>query len=328
MKHTIITANSHLSGTDISYLNCYNRLHSVADCSNLDYNTNSFFEFCTMLKKHKESLLSNLSASSKSLVDPRIEEKELSDLWLNVLVEECLNYHEAAGICNKKISPDVCRIVADIMEAEKIASEASGFVPLTHEYLIECSKKTHGHSVSDEMVNQTKLLQCYTKEVEAFIARERLLVREEIRQMYESLCSGAIPMDLLAVENRLRLGKILQPTVTPSDVPVDNKPEVSEEVLSTIRSEIEGLKFNVGTEQWVKGFVLVCSYIRLKVVKPGTYGVEGTLNAYAYWILENVPMVGKVYTHEQLVKVLGKSEPYSANSVKKVLGDDPKEFIR
>ncbi|MBP1613200.1 MAG: hypothetical protein H6Q13_648 [Bacteroidetes bacterium] len=303
-------------------------LLSVTDCLSMNSCTHSFFEFCTVLEKHEKSLLSNLNASAKNLLDIRIEEKELNDLWLNVLVEECLNFYEAGGTCNKNTSVDICRIVHDIMGVEKIAFEAFEFIPPAHGYLAECFKKTHGHRISNEIADQISFLLQYTNLVENFIRRDRLFAKEEMHQMFESLCKGAIPLDVLAVENKLRLGKILELSATPVDLPVGKKQEVSDEVLSAIRSEIEGLKFNASHEYWVKGIVLVCGHMRQMVIEPGKYGVEGTLNAYAYWILENCPLVSEVYTHEQLVKVLGKSEPYSSKVVKKVLGDDPKEFMK
>ncbi|WP_071147517.1 hypothetical protein [Bacteroides ihuae] len=281
-----------------------------------------------MLEKHEKSLLSNLNASAKNLLDIRMEEKELNDLWLNVLVEECLNFYEAGGMCNTSVPEDVCRIVSDIMGIEKIVFETFEFISPTHGCLAECLKKTHGHRVSSEIADQINFLLHYIRVVEDFIRRDSLFAKEEMHQMFEVLCKGAIPLDVLAVENKLRLGKILEQSAAPVDLPADKKPEVSDEILSAIRSEIEGLKFNVSHEYWVKGIILVCGHLRQMMMEPGIYGVEGTLNAYAYWILENFPLVGKVYTHEQLVKVLGKSEPYSSKVVKKVLGDDPKGFMR
>lgn len=303
-------------------------LLSVTDCLSMNSCTHSFFEFCTVLEKHEKSLLSNLNASAKNLLNIRIEEKELNDLWLNVLVEECLNFYEAGGTCNKNTSVDICRIVHDIMGVEKIAFEAFEFIPPAHGYFAECLKKTHGHRISNEIADQISFLLQYTNLVENFIRRDRLFAKEEMHQMFDSLCKGAIPLDVLAVENKLRLGKILELSAAPVDLPVGKKQEVSDEVLSAIRSEIEGLKFNASHEYWVKGIILVCGHMRQMVIEPGKYGVEGTLNAYAYWILENCPLVSEVYTHEQLVKVLGKSEPYSSKVVKKVLGDDPKEFMK
>lgn len=303
-------------------------LLSVTDCLSLNSCTHSFFEFCTVLEKHEKSLLSNLNASAKNLLDIRMEEKELNDLWLNVLVEECLNFYEAGGICDKNSPVDVCRIVRDIMGVEKIAFEAFEFIPPAHGYFAECLKKTHGYRISKEIADQINFLSHYTNMVENFIRRDSLFAKEEMHQMFESLCKGTIPLDVLAVENKLRLGKILEQSAAPVDLPVDKKPEVSAEMLSAIRSEIEGLKFNASHEYWVKGIVLVCGHMRQMIIEPGKYGVEGTLDAYAYWILENCPLVSQVYTHEQLVKVLGKSEPYSSKVVKKVLGDDPKEFMK
>ncbi|WP_321333948.1 hypothetical protein [uncultured Bacteroides sp.] len=333
MKHTQKLYANPLFGTDKAFSGFDSQLYAcgaqaITDCFNKVNRITSFFEFCSVLNKYKKSVFPAQDAPRGVKLNYHINCEELKGMWLNVSVEECLNYYEVIGVNGKNIPLEVCRIVYGIKEVEASAFEASELLLPTHQDMNNRIKRTHGEKTSDEAAEQIGILMDYMEMAELFVRRDSLLMREEMRQTYKALCCGTIPADALTKENQLRFADVFKLCRDEREPSETDGECVLGEVKSLIRRTMSGLIFNVGKEYWARGIVLICTNIRGLMLEPGKNGVEGKLEDYARWVVTCFPLVGEVYTHEQLVRVLGKNEPYSKNFVRKVLGDDPKEFMR